>query len=74
MTITRRRFLAATGVMLSGAGAAFPGLAAAAAHKIYRAAVIGRTGGGDYGHGFDLVFRGLERVSLEAIADQDPAA
>jgi predicted dehydrogenase len=38
----------------------------------YRAAVIGRTGGGDYGHSYDRIFANLENVTVEAIADQDP--
>jgi predicted dehydrogenase len=33
--------------------------------------VIGRTGGGDYGHGYDIIFKDLDNVSVEAIADQD---
>ena len=38
----------------------------------YKACVVGRTGGGDYGHGFDTIFSGLENVSVEAIADANP--
>lgn len=34
--------------------------------------MIGRTGGGDYGHGYDQIFKGLDNVSVEAIADADP--
>jgi predicted dehydrogenase len=33
--------------------------------------VIGRTGGGDYGHGHDQVFKGLDNVTVEAVADHD---
>jgi predicted dehydrogenase len=43
----------------------------AANGKVYRAAVIGRTGGGNYGHGFDSIFKGERNVTLEAIADAD---
>ena len=39
----------------------------------YKAAIIGRTGGGDYGHGFDTIFEGIENVSVEAIADENEA-
>lgn len=39
----------------------------------YRAAIIGRTGGGDYGHGFDTLFAGLPNVSVEAVADHHAA-
>ena len=41
--------------------------------KVYRAAAIGRTGGGNYGHGFHLAFQGLENVEFVAIADSDDA-
>src|SRR4051794_24942436 len=37
----------------------------------YRAAVIGRTGAGDYGHGFDTIFAGFDNISVEALADAD---
>jgi predicted dehydrogenase len=36
-----------------------------------RAAVIGRTGRGDYGHGMDEVWNGLEGVQLVAVADDN---
>jgi predicted dehydrogenase len=51
------------------------GLAAepAAQAKVYRAAVIGRTGGGDYGHGYDQVFKGVANVTVGAIAEHDAA-
>lgn len=38
----------------------------------YRAAVIGRTGRGDYGHGLDLAFRDEPRFELVAVADDNP--
>jgi predicted dehydrogenase len=38
----------------------------------YRAAAIGRTGRGDYGHGLDVAYRGLSDVRLVAVADSDP--
>ena len=38
-----------------------------------RIAVIGSTGHGDYGHGLDSAFRGLERAELVAVADDNPA-
>ncbi len=37
-----------------------------------RAAVIGHTGAGNYGHGLDLLFQRLDNVRLVAIADADP--
>ncbi|HEX7858972.1 MAG TPA: Gfo/Idh/MocA family oxidoreductase [Verrucomicrobiae bacterium] len=45
--------------------------AALAPDKFYKAAVIGRTGRGDYGHGFDTIFEGLPNVGVEAIADEN---
>jgi predicted dehydrogenase len=37
----------------------------------YRAAVIGRTGRGDYGHGLDLALLGNAKLQLVAVADED---
>ena len=37
----------------------------------YRAAVIGHTGRGNYGHGLDTVFVGLRGVEVVAVADAD---
>jgi predicted dehydrogenase len=39
----------------------------------YRAAVIGHTGCGNYGHGIDHAFTGLPRVEVVAVADPDEA-
>lgn len=39
----------------------------------YRAAVIGRTGRGDYGHGLDEVWRDVPDVELVAVADDNAA-
>lgn len=39
----------------------------------YRAAIIGHTGRGNYGHGLDTCFSGLPRVEVVAVADPDPA-
>lgn len=41
--------------------------------KTYRAAVIGRTGQGDYGHGLDVVYNGMPGITVVAVADPDPA-
>ena len=40
--------------------------------KTYRAAVIGSTGKGGYGHGLDRAFNDLDGVELVAIADANP--
>jgi predicted dehydrogenase len=42
------------------------------AAKTYRAAIIGQTGQGDYGHGLDTVYHGMENVAVVAVADSDP--
>jgi predicted dehydrogenase len=39
----------------------------------YRAAVVGETGRGGYGHGLDLAFAGLPGVEVVAVADPDAA-
>ncbi len=41
------------------------------ADKVYRAAIIGRTGKGDYGHGLDTVYNGMKNVQVIAVADPD---
>ena len=41
--------------------------------KVYRAAAIGRTGGGNYGHGLHLAYKGLDNVEFVAVADHDEA-
>ncbi|MBI2505705.1 MAG: Gfo/Idh/MocA family oxidoreductase [Candidatus Latescibacteria bacterium] len=43
------------------------------AKKRYRAAAIGRTGRGDYGHGLHTAYLGLEQVEFVAVADPDEA-
>ncbi len=63
----RRRFVGLTAGM-SAAG--FAGAWGAKREKL-RAAVIGHTGRGDYGHRMDVVFRGLTDVELVAVADAD---
>ena len=39
----------------------------------YRAAVIGRTGRGDYGHGLDLAVLNQAKLQVVAVADDDIA-
>jgi len=38
----------------------------------YRAAILGHTGRGNYGHGLDVAFNGLPNVDVVALADPDP--
>lgn len=50
------------------------GLAArAAGRKKYRAAVIGHSGRGNYGHGLDVVWKAFDWVEVVAVADADEA-
>ncbi len=65
-TLNRRDFLQVT-----SAAVLFSGSSLRAETPKYEAAIIGRTGGGDYGHGYDTIWNGLENVSVEAIADSD---
>ena len=39
--------------------------------KTYKVAVIGRTGKGNYGHGLDTVWLGMENVEIVAVADEN---
>ena len=71
-TQTRRQFLgqsislaAALGLPLQAAHS--PGLGP----QRLRAAIIGHTGHGDYGHSLDLVFNGRENITVVAVADPD---
>jgi predicted dehydrogenase len=64
MTPTRRRFLAA-----SLAAAPLRSLAATR----HRAAIIGHTGHGNYGHDWDTAWSGLPDVEVVAVADPDEA-
>jgi predicted dehydrogenase len=41
--------------------------------RTYRAAIIGNTKRGNYGHGLDICFSGLPDVEVVAVADPDPA-
>lgn len=69
----RRTFLAAAGAMALAAAEPGCGTASQAQpKKKYRAAVIGHTGRGDYGHGLDKVWLEIPEVELVAVADADP--
>jgi predicted dehydrogenase len=64
MTTTTRRNL----LLGSSAWVATQALHAADATKL-KAAIIGHTGAGDYGHGIERIFAGLPNVSVVAVAD-----
>jgi len=66
----RREFIKKTAVGLGALAAGWQGSAKAKGPK-YRAAVIGRTGGGNYGHGLDVVWNDIEQVQVVAVADED---
>ena len=68
----RRDFLRLALVGSAGALLADPGTGRAAPANL-RAAVIGHTGRGDFGHDLDLVFAGREGIELVALADPDAA-
>ena len=61
--MNRRRFLKA--------GAAGLAASASAAKTKYRAAVIGHTGHGNYGHGLDTVWKAFDFIDVVAVADPD---
>jgi len=67
----RRDFMAGSMLGWAALTSGRPKRAGAAGAK-YRAAVIGRTGRGDYGHGLDVVWTGIERAEVVAVADPDP--
>jgi len=66
----RREFIRKTAVGLGVLAAGWHGRAEAKDSK-YRAAVIGRTGGGNYGHGLDVVWNDIEQVEVVAVADEE---
>ena len=68
---SRRRFLRQAS--LTSLALAAPRMRAAEPVPRLRAAIIGHTGGGDYGHGYDQIFNGLDGVEVVAVADADAA-
>lgn len=78
MKHSRRQFLATTvpgtALLMARADARSPqSTSPAPSPRIYRAAVIGHTGAGDYGHGYERIFADLDNVRVEALSDPDPA-
>jgi len=68
--LSRRRFLSAAAA--TGLAASRWGVQAAERETRLRAAILGHTGRGDYGHGYDQAFAGLAEVEVVAVADPDP--
>ena len=56
-------------VLFTGSAWAATQTLRAASSPAFKAAVIGHTGAGDYGHGIERIFTGLENVSVVAVAD-----
>lgn len=69
--IGRRRFLKQSALFVGSAGIALHAQEEASARL--RAAIIGHTGRGDYGHGLDLIFNDVPNVEVVAVADPDSA-
>ena len=71
--LSRRGFIA--GATLAALAATRPKTARALStpSTTYRAAVIGHTGRGNYGHGLDRVWLDVPGVELVAVADAEPA-
>src|SRR6185503_15386942 len=74
MPLTRRRFLERS-VSLAGAVALSGSLPAAESLPAgkFKAAIIGHTGRGNYGHEMDLIFNDRPNIEVVAIADPDGA-
>lgn len=72
--ITRRQF--ASGAILSAlafsARHVFADESAPSRGGKWKAAVVGCTGQGDYGHGHDLIFNGRANIDVVALVDPDP--
>lgn len=65
MVLSRRCFLGGAGLGLASA------LGVRGEAGVRRAAVIGHTGRGDYGHGLEGIFRGRPGIEVVAVADPD---
>jgi len=68
----RREFIQATAAAWAALG--LPRAESApSAPQVFKAAVIGHTGRGNYGHGLEMLFDGRPGVSVVAVADLDAA-
>lgn len=73
--LNRRTFLKTTGVITTGSALlnspkVFGVKPLRDSKKKYKGAIIGVTGKGDYGHDLDKVFKGLDNVTVVAVADE----
>ncbi len=69
----RRQFIRSAVGGLAAAGIAGSAAASASGARKYRAAVIGHTGLGNYGHDWDKAFNAFDSVDVVAVADPDDA-
>lgn len=72
-SMSRRTFLSRSGLVSIAATVASRPIFAEPAIRRWRAAIIGYTGQGDYGHNLDAAFHQVENVQVVAIADPDNA-
>ncbi|PYJ00013.1 MAG: hypothetical protein DME25_21680 [Verrucomicrobia bacterium] len=70
--MNRRQFVKSAAVATAGLSLVSPAPGAPSAARL-RAAVIGHTGRGDYGHSLDTIFANRPGVELVAVADPDDA-
>lgn len=66
-SMKRREFIRNTAV----GAASLSAFGTVANERRYKVAVIGRTGKGNYGHGLDVVWNGIGRAEVVAVADED---
>ncbi len=66
----RREFIKKTALGFAALTAGRPNHSSAK-RSIYRVAVIGRTGKGNYGHGLDVVWKDIDSTRIVAVADED---
>ena len=71
-SLSRRTFLGRTPLLSAALALPFLRSRAAAPPRRWRAAIIGSTGRGNYGHELDLAFQHFPEVEVVAVADPDP--
>ena len=71
---TRRQFLARSlSLAVLATASAHAAESLISPRRTYRAAIIGHTAHGNYGHEHDLIFNGRENITVVAVADPDAA-
>jgi predicted dehydrogenase len=68
---SRRQFFGNTALALAATLPVTLRSGAAADQRKFRAAIIGHTGAGNYGHGLDLIFAGRPNIEVVAMSDPD---